>query len=128
MKRGARTEYREQRDWDRCSMPGRVTSCLSAAGHVPRAHTQTMNVPVLRWLDPPEGPAVALLDQTRLPAEEAVVICRDVAALQDAIRRLVVRGAPILGVAGAFGVALAAAAATTWPRRPRPSAVPGRRR
>ncbi|MDX6391167.1 MAG: methylthioribose-phosphate isomerase [Streptosporangiaceae bacterium] len=73
------------------------------------AHTRTMDVPVLRWLDPPEGPAIALLDQTRLPAEEAIVICRDVAALEDAIRRLVVRGAPILGVAGAFGVALAAA-------------------
>jgi methylthioribose-1-phosphate isomerase len=68
-----------------------------------------MDVPVLRWLDPPEGPAIALLDQTRLPAEEAIVICGDVAALEDAIRRLVVRGAPILGVAGAFGVALAAA-------------------
>jgi methylthioribose-1-phosphate isomerase len=68
-----------------------------------------MNVPVLRWLDPPEGPAIALLDQTRLPAEEVVVICSDVAALEDAIRRLVVRGAPLLGVAGAFGVALAAA-------------------
>lgn len=78
-------------------------------GMSPAAHTRTMDVPVLRWLDPPEGPAIALLDQTRLPAEEAIVICRDVAALEDAIRRLVVRGAPILGVAGAFGVALAAA-------------------
>jgi methylthioribose-1-phosphate isomerase len=62
----------------------------------------------LRWLDPPEGPAIALLDQTRLPAVEAVVTCADVPALVDAIRRLVVRGAPMLGVAGAFGVALAA--------------------
>lgn len=78
-------------------------------GMSPAEHTRTMDVPVLRWLDPPEGPAIALLDQTRLPAEEAIVICRDVAALEDAIRRLVVRGAPILGVAGAFGVALAAA-------------------
>jgi methylthioribose-1-phosphate isomerase len=62
----------------------------------------------LRWLDPPEGPAIALLDQTRLPAVEAIVICADVPALVDAIRRLVVRGAPMLGVAGAYGVALAA--------------------
>jgi methylthioribose-1-phosphate isomerase len=68
-----------------------------------------MDVPTLRWLDPPEGPAIALLDQTRLPAEEAIVVCGDVTALEEAIRRLVVRGAPILGVAGAFGVALAAA-------------------
>lgn len=67
-----------------------------------------METPALCWLDPPEGPAVALLDQTRLPATEAVVTCADVASLVDAIRRLVVRGAPMLGVAGAFGVALAA--------------------
>jgi len=63
----------------------------------------------LRWLDPPAGPAIELLDQTRLPAEEAIVGCSDVPQLIDAISRLVVRGAPLLGVAGAYGVALAAA-------------------
>jgi methylthioribose-1-phosphate isomerase len=73
-----------------------------------RGQTQIMNVPTLRWLDPPRGPAVALLDQTRLPAEEKVLTCETVPELVDAIRRLVVRGAPVLGVAGAFGVALAA--------------------
>ena len=67
-----------------------------------------MSVPTLQWLGPPRGPAVALLDQTRLPAEETVVICGTVPELVDAIRRLVIRGAPALGVAGAFGVALAA--------------------
>jgi len=67
-----------------------------------------VEIPALRWLDPPDGPAIALLDQTRLPAVEAVVTCADVPTLVDAIRRLVVRGAPMLGVAGAFGVALAA--------------------
>jgi methylthioribose-1-phosphate isomerase len=72
------------------------------------AHTHGMSIPPLRWLDPPEGPAIALLDQTRLPAEEAVLTCTDVPAVVDAIQRLVVRGAPMLGVAGAFGVALAA--------------------
>lgn len=59
-------------------------------------------------MDPPEGPAVALLDQTRLPAAEEVLVCRDLPTLIDAIRRLVVRGAPMLGLAGAYGVALAA--------------------
>jgi methylthioribose-1-phosphate isomerase len=68
-----------------------------------------VDIPALRWLDPPGGPAIELLDQTRLPAEEAIVRCADTPALIDAIRRLVVRGAPLLGVAGAFGVALAAA-------------------
>jgi methylthioribose-1-phosphate isomerase len=65
--------------------------------------------PPLRWLDPPAGPAIELLDQTRLPAEECILTCTDVPQLVDAITRLVVRGAPLLGVAGAFGVALAAA-------------------
>jgi methylthioribose-1-phosphate isomerase len=65
-------------------------------------------IPTLRWVDPPDGPAIALLDQTRLPAELGVVVCGDVPGLVAAIRALVVRGAPILGVAGAFGVALAA--------------------
>jgi methylthioribose-1-phosphate isomerase len=67
-----------------------------------------VETPALRWIDAPEGPAIELLDQTRLPAVEAVVTCADVPSLVDAIRRLVVRGAPMLGVAGAFGVALAA--------------------
>jgi methylthioribose-1-phosphate isomerase len=67
-----------------------------------------MDIPALRWIGPPDGPAIALLDQTRLPTEEAAVTCADVPALVDAIRRLVVRGAPQLGVAGAYGVALAA--------------------
>jgi methylthioribose-1-phosphate isomerase len=67
-----------------------------------------VGIHALRWLDPPGGPAVALLDQTRLPAEESTFTCPDVPALVDAIKRLVVRGAPLLGVAGAFGVALAA--------------------
>lgn len=53
--------------------------------------------------------AVELLDQTRLPDDEVVVRCADVATLVDAIQRLVVRGAPALGIAGAYGVALAAA-------------------
>lgn len=49
-----------------------------------------------------------LLDQTRLPAEEAELVCTDVPALVQAIQTLAVRGAPLLGIAGAYGVALAA--------------------
>lgn len=52
---------------------------------------------------------MALLDQTRLPAEEVTLICRDVPSLVAAIKRLSVRGAPLLGIAGGYGVALAAA-------------------
>ena len=49
-----------------------------------------------------------LLDQTKLPGEESELVCADVPALIDAIRQLAVRGAPLLGVAGGYGVALAA--------------------
>ncbi|HET9382176.1 MAG TPA: S-methyl-5-thioribose-1-phosphate isomerase [Streptomyces sp.] len=65
--------------------------------------------PAIRWEEPPEGPVVVLLDQTRLPAEETRLVCTDAPALVDAIRSLAVRGAPVLGIAGAYGVALAAA-------------------
>ncbi|MFD9007000.1 S-methyl-5-thioribose-1-phosphate isomerase [Streptomyces sp. NPDC059582] len=66
-------------------------------------------IPVIRWEEPPEGPVLVLLDQTRLPAEEVELVCTDASALVEAIRSLAVRGAPVLGIAGAYGVALAAA-------------------
>ncbi|WP_409471764.1 S-methyl-5-thioribose-1-phosphate isomerase [Streptomyces sp. HC307] len=66
-------------------------------------------IPAIRWEEPPEGPVVVLLDQTRLPAEEVEMVCTDAPALVEAIRSLAVRGAPLLGIAGAYGVALAAA-------------------
>lgn len=52
---------------------------------------------------------LVLLDQTRLPAEEFELVCTDVPALVAAIQSLAVRGAPLLGIAGGYGVALAAA-------------------
>ncbi|MFF9867736.1 S-methyl-5-thioribose-1-phosphate isomerase [Streptomyces sp. NPDC013953] len=71
--------------------------------------TEPPALPALRWEEPPEGPVVVLLDQTRLPAEEVELVCTDVHALVRAIQTLAVRGAPLLGIAGAYGVALAAA-------------------
>ncbi|MEV0282213.1 S-methyl-5-thioribose-1-phosphate isomerase [Streptomyces sp. NPDC050610] len=70
--------------------------------------TASLAAPALRWEEPPEGPVLVLLDQTRLPAEEVELVCTDVPALVEAIRSLAVRGAPLLGIAGAYGVALAA--------------------
>ncbi|WP_425438306.1 S-methyl-5-thioribose-1-phosphate isomerase [Methanocorpusculum petauri] len=49
-----------------------------------------------------------LIDQTKLPVEFSVIEVTTVERLAEAIRRLEVRGAPALGVAGAFGVALSA--------------------
>ncbi|MDQ1038253.1 methylthioribose-1-phosphate isomerase [Streptomyces sp. V3I8] len=67
-----------------------------------------IGTPAIRWDEPPEGPVLVLLDQTRLPAEEVELVCTDAPALVEAIRSLAVRGAPLLGIAGAYGVALAA--------------------
>lgn len=49
------------------------------------------------------GSAARLLDQTRLPTETAYVEITDERQMWDAIKRLVVRGAPAIGVAAAFG-------------------------
>ena len=51
------------------------------------------------------GPLL-LLDQTRLPAEEVTLELGDSAAVADAIRSLRVRGAPAIGLAAAYGVAV----------------------
>ncbi|MFH8466754.1 S-methyl-5-thioribose-1-phosphate isomerase [Streptomyces sp. NPDC017991] len=53
------------------------------------------------------GNSLALIDQTVLPQRTETRHIRDVDDLVDAIRRLVVRGAPAIGAAGAYGVALA---------------------
>ncbi|WP_310719897.1 S-methyl-5-thioribose-1-phosphate isomerase [Streptomyces lydicus] len=76
---------------------------------VSEAGAGALAIPSLRWEEPPEGPVLVLLDQTRLPAEEVELVCTDVPALVQAIQTLAVRGAPLLGIAGAYGVALAAA-------------------
>ncbi|GAX52764.1 S-methyl-5-thioribose-1-phosphate isomerase [Streptomyces olivochromogenes] len=53
------------------------------------------------------GNSLALIDQTALPHRTETREIRDVDGLVDAIQRLVVRGAPAIGAAGAYGVALA---------------------
>jgi methylthioribose-1-phosphate isomerase len=73
----------------------------------------------VRTIDWVDG-AVVIIDQTALPAEEAWLRLSTVDALVDAIARLAVRGAPALGVAGAFGVALAV---RTLPEADWPAAI-----
>ncbi|WP_329215790.1 S-methyl-5-thioribose-1-phosphate isomerase [Streptomyces sp. NBC_01485] len=53
------------------------------------------------------GNGLVLIDQTLLPHRAETVVVRDVDTLVDAIQRLVVRGAPAIGAAGAYGVAIA---------------------
>ena len=54
------------------------------------------------------GDHLCLLDQRVLPFEQAYVECRSAADVADAIHQLVVRGAPAIGIAAAWGVVLAA--------------------
>jgi methylthioribose-1-phosphate isomerase len=49
---------------------------------------------------------VVMIDQTRLPREETYVTCTDYKQVAEAIRSMVIRGAPAIGVAAAMGVAL----------------------
>ena len=55
-----------------------------------------------------DGPKVVLLDQRRLPDEEVELECGSVADVVDAIRELAIRGAPAIGIAAAYALALAA--------------------
>ena len=61
-------------------------------------------IKTLEWT--PEG--VRFIDQTKLPTEETYVTCRTYEEVADAIRTMIVRGAPAIGVAAAMGVALGA--------------------
>jgi methylthioribose-1-phosphate isomerase len=61
----------------------------------------------IEWLSPGK---VRFLDQTLLPNEERWIETDDYRVIAEAIRRLQVRGAPLIGIAGAYGLALAAAA------------------
>ena len=54
------------------------------------------------------GVGLQALDQTLLPADERVIHLRDLEAVCEAIRSLRVRGAPLLGIVGAAGMAIAA--------------------
>src|SRR3954453_2370731 len=79
----------------------------------------------LRWLDG----ALEILDQTRLPGEELWLRCERPEHVADAIRCLAVRGAPAIGIAAAYGLALAEPSASGIERAadllgsPRPTAV-----
>src|SRR6059058_3531097 len=53
-----------------------------------------------------EPGAVVMVDQRKLPAEEVYVRCRSAAEVAKAIKTMVIRGAPAIGVAAAYGIAL----------------------
>src|SRR3954452_14695253 len=59
-------------------------------------------VETIQWTDA----GVVMIDQTRLPHEQVFVTCTDYKHVAEAIRSMVIRGAPAIGVAAAMGVAL----------------------
>jgi methylthioribose-1-phosphate isomerase len=72
-----------------------------------------------------EGGALIVLDQRALPGEERWIRCETPEAVADCIRTLAVRGAPAIGLAAAYGMALAEdrEAAAELLRSTRPTAV-----
>jgi len=61
-------------------------------------------VKTIEWT--PQG--VVMIDQTRLPRETVFVTCRDYLEVAHAIKTMIIRGAPAIGVAAAMGVAIGA--------------------
>jgi methylthioribose-1-phosphate isomerase len=59
-------------------------------------------VETIQWTEA----GVVMIDQTRLPREQVFVTCRSYREVAEAIRSMVIRGAPAIGVAAAMGVAL----------------------
>jgi methylthioribose-1-phosphate isomerase len=59
-------------------------------------------IKTLEWTE--QG--VSFIDQTKLPTEEVYLLCKTHQEVADAIRNMVVRGAPAIGVAAAMGIAL----------------------
>ena len=60
-------------------------------------------LPTIDWADD----AIVMIDQRKLPGEEVYVRCRSVQDVAKAIKTMVIRGAPAIGVAAAMGLALA---------------------
>lgn len=59
-------------------------------------------IETIQWTDA----GVVMIDQTKLPHEESYVTCTSYQQVAEAIRSMVIRGAPAIGVAAAMGVAL----------------------
>jgi methylthioribose-1-phosphate isomerase len=80
-----------------------------------------MKVEPLRWL----GDRLELLDQRLLPDQTVYVTCRSAAEVAQAIRDMVVRGAPAIGCAAAFGVVLSKGTSESYEilAKSRPTAV-----
>src|SRR4026209_2575924 len=59
-------------------------------------------LPTIEWQDD----TIVMVDQRKLPGQELYVRCRTAQEVAKAIRTMVIRGAPAIGVAAAMGIAL----------------------
>ncbi len=59
-------------------------------------------LPAIKW----EKDCIVMIDQRKLPEKEVYVECGDTIQVAEAIEKMIIRGAPAIGVAAAFGVAL----------------------
>jgi methylthioribose-1-phosphate isomerase len=84
-------------------------------------HAGPQGVKTIEWRDG----AVFMIDQRLLPQAEEYVCCRSWEEVAAAIKDMVVRGAPAIGVAAAMGIALAAGAARGFPQDRFRSALQG---
>ena len=73
-------------------------------------------LPTIDWQDD----AVVMVDQRKLPGQEVYVRCKTAAEVARAIKTMVIRGAPAIGVAAAMGIALGMRAARPRARNSSP--------
>jgi methylthioribose-1-phosphate isomerase len=66
-------------------------------------------LPTIDW----QGDTIVMVDQRKLPGQENYVRCHNAQEVARAIRTMVIRGAPAIGVAAAMGLALGSRRAAT---------------
>ena len=88
------------------AVPGERTPLIEPQPEPPSHSTTDRNFFTLSWQGDVDG-SLLLLDQTRLPHEETILDLHSPEEVIDCIVRLAVRGAPAIGVAGAYALCLA---------------------
>lgn len=76
------------------------------SGTPPTRAFLSVNMRTIEWI--PESQQVKLIDQRQLPVELTYLYCSSAEEMAEAIRTMAIRGAPALGVAAAYGLALTA--------------------
>src|SRR5262249_53449250 len=99
-RRRRHAEGKRDEEGDDGERPVHAATTLAPGG---KARIFLSPMAVVEWT----GDGLRLIDQTRLPDEESYVLCTDAASVARAIRDMVVRGAPAIGVTAAYGAAMA---------------------